>query len=67
MRIYYYDVRGVEIDEDVSRYWGYKVMNGVYGVRVVNEVSECDYVVMRKTYTSNRHDMNVRVCEELKW
>ena len=66
MRIYYYDVRGVEIEEDVSRYWGYKVMNGVYGVRVVDEVSECDYVVMRKTYTSNRHDMNVWVCEELK-
>ena len=66
MRIYYYDVKSVKIDMDKSRYWGYKVMNGVYGVRVVNEVSECDYVVMRKTYTSNSHEMNVRVCEELK-
>ena len=65
MKVYYYDVKGVKIDDDVSRYWGYKAMNNMYGVRVVDTVSECDYVVMRKTYTSNRHEMNVRVCEEL--
>lgn len=66
MRIYYYDVKSVHIDMDKSRYWGYKVINNIEGVRVVNDVSECDYVVMRKTYTSNSHEMNVRVCEELQ-
>jgi hypothetical protein len=66
MNVYYYDVKSVKIDDDMSRYWGYKVMNNMYGVEVVDAVSECDYVVMRKTYTSNRHEMNVRVCEELK-
>ena len=65
MKIYYYDVRSVGIDEDVSRYWGYKVMNSIEGIEVVGDVSECDYVVMRKTYTSNYHDLNKRVCEEL--
>ena len=66
MRIYYYDVKSVKIDDEVSRYWGYNVINNIEGVQVVNDVSECDYVVMRKTYTSNRHDMNVVVCEELR-
>ena len=66
MKIYYYDVRSVGIDDDVTRYWGYKVMNSIEGIEVVGDVSECDYVVMRKTYTSNYHDLNKRVCEELK-
>lgn len=66
MRIYYYDVKSVDIDKDVSRFWGYKIINNMEDVRVVNDVSECDYVVMSKTYTSNRHDLNVMVCEELQ-
>jgi len=66
MRIYYYDVKSVKIDDDRSRYWGYNVINNMDGVRVVDDVSESDYVVMRKTYTSNRHECNVRVCEELR-
>jgi hypothetical protein len=35
------------------------------GIEVVDDVSECDYVVMRKTYTSNDPVLNIRVCEEL--
>jgi len=66
MRIYYYDVKCVSIDEDVSRYWGYNVINNILGIEVVNEVNLCDYVVMRKTYTSNDHESNKQICDELK-
>jgi len=65
MRIYYYDIKSVSIDDDVSRYWGYKAISNIDGVEVVDDINLSDYVVMRKTYTSNSHEMNVRVCKEL--
>lgn len=65
MKVYYYDVKSVVIDKHLTRYWGNKLIYHS-GIEVVSEVSECDYVVMRKTYTSNNSELNIRVCEELK-
>ena len=65
MKIYYYDVKSVDIDNHLTRYWGNRLIYDS-GIEVVGDVRECDYVVMRKTYTSNDPVLNIRVCEELK-
>ena len=64
MKVYYYDVKSVKIDNHLTRYWGNRLIYHT-GIEVVDDVSECDYVVMRKTYTSNDPVLNIRVCEEL--